>query len=221
MSEITLPDTTEIEKESFNLLGRAQILDVSTPPAAQAAADLRETAKAHIKKAKELFKPSKSAAHAAHAEICALENTVCEVPQQAVAVLDPKLTRYAQQQRAKQLEAERIAREAARKVAEEEQLARAVELEDAGETAAMEQVISQPVIAQPTVAPAEPTTSGITVMDNWQAEVLIEDDVPRAYCIPDKSKLLSYAKRMGSKAVGSVPGVRFYNKGTVRSTGKA
>jgi hypothetical protein len=58
------------------------------------------------------------------------------------------------------------------------------------------------------------TPQGQTIIANWQARVVNPDLVPREYCIPDQVKINKYAKLLKSKA--SMPGVEFFDQGTVR-----
>lgn len=121
----------------------------------------------------------------------------------------------AEQERLRQ-EAERAAREEAERAAREEQLARAIELESAGEAEAAEAVLDEPVyspVVTRSTAPARmagqvgKTAYSATVTDFKQlVKAVMEGKAPWACIVADESYLNSKARL--DKDGFDVPGVR-------------
>jgi hypothetical protein len=126
------------------------------------------------------------------------------------------ITVFNQEQERIRQEQERIAREEAEKAEREEKLARAVELEAAGDTEAAEQVLDEPVYAPVvTQSQAPPKPTGQVGKMNYSATVtdfrtllraVVDGKAPLSCVIADESFL--NAKARLEKEGFSVPGVR-------------
>ncbi len=119
----------------------------------------------------ERLAPAKTAAHRAHKEICDLETMLRGPIVTARPLLRQKIGAWRQKQRAEAERVALIAREAARKQAEEEALARAQMLQDRGEGARAEAVIATFQAPAVVVATPKPKANGTTVRETWSAVV--------------------------------------------------
>lgn len=214
MEAITLPDTTAIEASSHSLLEVAKALVVSNSEQEQRAAGMIVSAKRYIKEAVDAFTPAKSAANTAHKEICALENGLSNPFKQVIAVLQPKLLDYQQEQERQRQAKEAELREAARRQEEERRLQQAMEAERQGKTAAVEELLAMPIEAPPVIVPKAPTPANVTRLEKWTYRIDDETLIPRKYLIVDARALAATARTQKSKA--SVPGVKFFDEGTLR-----
>jgi hypothetical protein len=215
MGAITPPDTTAIVTKSHKLLEVAESLIISNADEAQEAADLVREAKRYVADTVRAYEPLKAATNRAHKEACALEKADCAVAKEVIKIVSPKLLEYEREEGRKAREKEAALREAARKQEEERRLQQAVDLDRAGKTEAAEQVLAMPVEAPPVVLPAAPKPTGVTFAEKWTYRVTEESLIPRRYLTVDAKALASLARSMKGKA--SVPGVEFYNEGSVRA----
>jgi hypothetical protein len=173
------------------------------------------------KQVQELFKDSKEQAHKAHAAICATEKKLLDPLDQAERQYNPMLINYTREQEQKRREEEaRLQREVEEKAEAERQrlLAEAETAQDNGADdskvaeliSQAETVVAVPVI--PTFRASKPV--GITIANNWTYEITDEKLIPRAYLMVDEKKLAGQAR--ATRDTVSIPGVRFYNAGSVR-----
>lgn len=162
------------------------------------------------------FKPVKQA-------LDSLKKPVLEHERQMASELDTEkrrlgslITVYSAEQERLRQEAERAAREEAEKAAREEQLARAIELESAGEAEAAEAVLDEPVYSPVVTRSTAPvrmagqvgkTAYSATVTDFKQlVKAVMEGKAPWACIVADESYLNSKARL--DKEGFSVPGVQ-------------
>lgn len=103
---------------------------------------------------------------------------------------------------------EEIARKAVEAKAREEQQALAKEMEAFGNAEVAAKIASAPVVVPPVVVQSAPKVAGVSFRDDWRAEVIDPQLIPREYLIPDEKKLSALAKAM--KADAKVAGVRFW-----------
>jgi hypothetical protein len=118
----------------------------------------------------------------------------------------------------KKLENDRLAAEEAKRIAEEKKrledakLARAVEVEAAGDKVGAERIFEEPVFVEPKPVQAAPKIEGIREMrENWQFRIVDEKLIPREYLCPDEKKIGKIVKANGAKT--SIPGIEVYDIG--------
>lgn len=127
---------------------------------------------------------------------------------------------------AEKAERDRLQAEAeaeAKRRAQELQLADAIAAESRGEKELAKSIIESaplpmaPVYSPPVSYPSNvPRTTGITHVENWDFEIIDELQVPRKYLLIDERALRNEARTLKSRA--SVPGVRFFDRGSVRTS---
>ena len=137
------------------VLDSSKIVQVTTPEELENANNAGRVLQASTKEVELFYKPLKQQVDAFKAPLLAHEKEFAGPVDVEKKRLGGLITGYMQEQERQRQEAERIAREEADRVAREEQLARAVELEAAGDVEAAEQVLNEPVMAAPVVIQQE------------------------------------------------------------------
>jgi len=141
---------------------------------------------------------------------------------EARRIVDEKSSAWWQQEQARvRAAAQRRQREAER-AAEEERLRLAEKLEAAGNVAAAERVLDEPIIVAPVAVVEAPRVEGVSHRENWQArgvdlaatvKAVAEGRAPLELLTYDDRELTRRAKAL--KASFQAPGVRVYDAGTV------
>jgi hypothetical protein len=174
------------------------------------------------KQVEELFADSKEQAHKAHKAICAAEKKLLDPLALAEAQYNPMIINYTREQERKRKEEEARIQKEAEEAAKTERQRLIAEAQAAMDNGADdnqgEELIAQAetVVPVPIYRPAAPIPKpiGLTIADNWTYEVVDINLVPRAYLMVDETKLSKQAK--ATKDTVPVPGIRFYNAGSVR-----
>lgn len=163
------------------------------------------------------YAPMKQKAHEAHKAICEAEKTMLGPVQEAKRILSRSIGAWdAEQERKRQEEQRRLEAEA-RRIAEEEALAAAVEVEQAGASPEeVEAVLSTPApIMRPTAAPTYERASTVSTREMWSAELVSLQALVKAaaanpaylpYLQANQTALNATAR--AQKAAFSVPGVK-------------
>lgn len=145
----------EIRKEYSIVVKAAEgVTAITTAEQAEEATKLGRLLQVSQKEVEAFYKPIKSGIDALKAPILAAEKTDCDTLMTQKNRLGGMLTKYQQQVERERQEAERLAREAAHKAAQEELLNRAVELDLSGDAEAAASVLEEPIIAAPVVTQA-------------------------------------------------------------------
>jgi hypothetical protein len=162
--------------------------------------------------------PTIDATNKAHKEAVA-QKKMFEAPlAQAESIIKPALAAYDTAQENIRRDEERRLQELARKQEEDRRLAEAVELEQQGDKKAADAVMAEPVYIPPVViAKTVPTVAGVSYRDVWKYRIVNVDALPRAYLMPDETKIGAYARAM--KGAGLIPGVEIYSEKTVAGRG--
>jgi hypothetical protein len=144
--------------------------------------------------------------------------------EEAMAILKNKAITWQQEENRKR---EALAREALRKAQEEaekirkaqedEQLKLAEELSRKGFSVEAEMLLNEKV--EVVVAPVAEVArvsqiKGTAIAQNWTWEIIDINALPRAFMVPDEKALTMMAKH--DKGDAKLPGVRFYDAGSVR-----
>ena len=168
----------------------------------------------------DLFADPKKKAHDSHKSICDAESKLLKPLQEAEAVLSRMVSAYNQEvQRKVREEAERLRIEAEKKAAEERKKleAQALKAIENGNEVKAEALMQQAETVIPIVSIAPvyeaPKVEGLNIRQNWTYEITNANLIPREYLMVDEKKLSGIAKTM--KQDGNVPGVRFYDAGSV------
>ena len=129
------------------VLDASKIVQVTTPEELENANNAGRVLQASTKEVENFYKPLKQQVDAFKAPLLAHEKEFAGPIEAEKKRLGSLITSYNQEQERIRQEAERKAREEAEKAAREEALARAVELEAAGDSEAAEQVLNEPIQA--------------------------------------------------------------------------
>lgn len=169
---ITAPDPAADRATGSALLAQAEALTVTDAASLDAAGAFLRSCAAARKAVESRLKPAVDAAYAAHRELTALRSDLVAPFDRARAVVEPRVVAY---QRAEQdrLDAERREAEArARKVAEDAQIAAALDAENAGHDDAAEAILDEaPILMAVPAAPA-PRVAGVTKRVTYSARVV-------------------------------------------------
>jgi hypothetical protein len=175
-----------------------------------------------------LFSAPRQKAHEAHKAICDAIGAVEKPAEKCADLYGSKGYAWQQAERKRKADAEAARQEAERKRIEDERLEVAQDLTDKGLTGAAERVLERPVEVQARVVelPAQP--EGISTLENWQWEEIdlalavkaaAEGRIPLEALTFNATWLNKHVKSMKGKTC--IPGIRVYDKGTVKVQGAA
>lgn len=169
---IQSPDAAPVVSEFAPVVVEAAELVVGTKGEHASALEIIRRLRLAQRKIQELFSQPKTDAFRAHKSICAAESKLLIPYVEAERIVSSKCTGYEREQRRIAEEAERHAREDARRREEELRFQEALEAENAGEAAEAQAILDQP-IAVPTVRvePEVAKVEGISQRVLWSAEV--------------------------------------------------
>lgn len=199
------------------VLDASKITQVTTPEELELANNAGRVLQASTKEVELFYKPLKQQVDAFKAPLLQHEKEFAGPVEAEKRRLGALITTYNQEQERKRQEAERVAREAAEQAARDEALARAVELEAAGEKEAAEQLLNEPIQAAPVVIQQEAPvkmagqvsrmTYSATVLDlKTLLKAVVDGKAPLQCVVADESYLNGKARL--EKDGFSVPGVR-------------
>jgi hypothetical protein len=176
-----------LEQEVSALEVRVSSLQILSEPDHEAACALEQQLAERDTAIVARLAPAKTAAHRAHKEICDLETMLRGPIVKARPALKQKIGAWRQQQRVEAERLAQVARDAARRQAEEETLARAQAFQDRGEGERAEAVISTFQAPAVVVATPKPASYGTRAPEVWRAE------------IEDKLKLIAWVAEKASE----------------------
>jgi len=208
LPEIREPaEVPALRAQMGGLVARARALVVNDPVSRKvASADLRRAV--DLKRAIEnAFREPKAKADAAHKSICKLEKELLAEPAEAERILKKeKIGPYdiAEEERVQREEA-RIAAELKRGE-EDERLAKAEALSDAGHKEEAEHLLEQPIVA-PVVRIEREKSDGESLRRPWTFRILDESKIDRRFLMPDEKKIRQTVAAMGPDAVEVVGGI--------------
>lgn len=206
MTELQKNDE-QVMTRSLSLATKAQTLAVTCDEEYNAAADQLKDAKALRKEIVTHFQDMKAKAYDAHQTVCRKEKKALDPCDGVITLIGSKMGVY---ERAR-AEAARVVAERARREAEEQAMAEAKALEDAGLNEAAERRIEDPV-PPPAKAPppAAPKVAGIVPKRPWTFTITDEAQIDRLYCKPDPVKIRAAIKLHHKKAEEMVGGIEVY-----------
>ena len=188
--------------------------------------ELRKLVKEFQKKVKEVWDPVCDNANKAHKTATAARKEQMAPFIEAEGICKKKLNEYDQEQEriraAEEARLRKIREEAEREAqaAQDAKLAEAARLDKEGKgeeaTALLDDAvdIQNELDIRPELVVEKDVPTGVTYIDNWKAEIVRPQDVPREFCIPDEKKLNAMAKAM--KGENAPAGVIFVNRRIVR-----
>lgn len=205
-----------IQTTSMSLKQLAEDFQVINNDTYTQANEIGRALKAARKQVDDFMDPIVESAHKAHKTALAKKKELAAPLEEAQAVIDRKqVTWYKAEQARIRAEQERALEEARRK-AEEEALATAQALQDAGLHEAAEEALDAPVILKGIVTPVMERAEGTSYREIWSAEVVdlmtlvsavAAGQAPIAYLMPNTAALNATARAM--KGAVKIPGVMF------------
>ena len=211
---LTTPDVGELDEERHILVTKATALVVTTDEEYSEAGVFLGGVKRLLRRIGEQLDGPVQKAHEAHKAMTTLRNDLTGPCKKAETLVKGKMREYALAQSRKAADEQRQLEAEARKEEEARQEAEAEALDADGRTEEAVAILDTPIVVAPPVPTIKPPTAeGVSMRENWKHEVIDPTKVPRAFLTPDDKHLASYAKSM--KSTGVVPGVRFWDEGTV------
>lgn len=170
MSEQTTPTLVDIEQQAITIRQEMSTLVITDQPSYDLAVDKRTAATNWLKNAEEFFDPAISDAHRLHAKLLAQKKSVVEPTQTAIRRINSALIDWDREQERLRLQRQREIEEQARKEAEEQRLADAIQMEEQGAPAeVVEAMIEAPIVSHTPVvaAPTYEKSKSVVYRDNW------------------------------------------------------
>lgn len=149
MNALAEMDTQELRKDIAPVVAFANTITVTNGEEMQRAFDLRKQCKNFEKKVKDFFAKPKKQADELHANLCAMEKAELAPAMTALGVIDAKVSAYEKERKAKEVAERERLELAARKLAEEQAIARAAAAEASGDNKKAEAIISAPLQVAP------------------------------------------------------------------------
>lgn len=221
-TEIQKIEPEKVRAELAPVLCRAEAVVVNDEPSYQEALLIGQECARRSKAVEDLFKPSREAAHKAWKTITETVASFTGPLETARKTVTRKATIWQQAEQQKRDEEARIAQEMANREAEERRIAAAVQMEAEGRQKLADAIIAAPVVAPVVQAAPIAKPAGVSVRENWQAEVVdferlvkavSEGKVSSAVLEPNMTTIRAMAKAMKDKT--NIPGIRVWNEGTV------
>jgi len=168
------PDVSGIELDTNVLLASLDGFEIKTEEQHNRAGELLKNVKRLMNEVKETFAEPKAAADHTHKVICAAETKHMTPLKRSELTIKNLISGYIDLCERQRREAERKAQEIARKQAEEERLALAVEAEQIAGKEAADAILAAPVVVERPIVAAMPAQkiSGISSRKNYKAEVI-------------------------------------------------
>ncbi len=229
MSAAMEVDTQNFEQTSIVIRNEAQAIQIVDQDTYDRAAEKFLAAAAMEKQIKDYHAPLKQKAHDAHKAICNAENGLLKPVQEAKQILSRLIGAWDdEQERLRKQEQARLEAEA-RKRADEEALAAAVEIEELGASEEeVETVLSSPVNTMKVqAAPTYRRAAGVGVTKYWSAELVslsllvkaaAENPAYLPYLQANMTALNAAAR--SQKSLFNVPGVKATDEPRAGSRGR-
>lgn len=221
--------TGEIESQALILSEQAKTLQVTDQTTYNQAVGLRGAIKDFLKGVQDIFEPMRERAYSAYQEVMKQRDVIKAPAETALKGLDTGISNWTRErERLQRVEQARLQQEANQR-AEENRLARAVEVEQAGfDEESVQAVLAEPVRTETAVAtPTYQKSSAIVTRDNWSGEIYDLWELAKAVAA-DKSKMnliqgnQTAVNQMARalKETMDIPGIRAVNTPVVASTGR-
>jgi hypothetical protein len=201
----TLP--AEIQQKASGIAERAAAHVVTDQESYDVATNTLKGLKVMMKEIESTFDPIASKAHSAWKEVLAQKKRHLDPLETADKILRRKAADWFAIEDGKRKAEERRLEAEARKKAEDEVLARAQFLQDAGLKDVAANVMEQPLRVAPVipVAPA-PEKNGMGMREVWSFEIVDEALLPREFLMPDESHIRKTVN--ANKGATNIPGVK-------------
>ena len=224
MSEVSLPDTREVQQKAISAVEKALAIKITDDILYVQAGELLKSLKGLQVQINETFDAPIRAAHAAHKAVLAAKDKHMAPVAEAERIIKPKLATYAQEQEDRRLEEQKRLEVEARKNAEDEALAQAVAAEDSGDKAAAEAILTSPIQTTPVVLPKQTKVNGVSFRTKWCGTVtdkmalikaVAAGQAPANLLCENPTAIRQFAE--STQGAVPVPGIRFYDEKIVSS----
>jgi len=211
-------NTQELDQSSMLLVQEAESILIDSEMTYLAASSfLLNECKALQQEIHATFDDPCSAAHVAHKTIVAARTSHLAPLQAAERVVKKKIGEWHTKQEAiRQQElaaARQAAREEAQRIAEEEAINRAVELECQGRTEEAVAAIESPLPVQPkpVVSTPQPQLAGVSVRKVWKFRIINQAQIAPEFMVPDTTKIGQLVRTLGASAGSTIgAGIEIY-----------
>ena len=204
--------TPQHEQESREIVAWSKAVEITTAEMYQEVAEKAKIIKRMQVLIKEDFEEAISRAYKTHKEILRQRDSHLGPLTQAKQIVDKKLSLWRGEQQRKQREQEERERVETLRRLEDERLAQAQAVKDAGDAELAEAVLNEPIFV-PAVTksePAVPKIEGMAYREYWTFEIVQPEIVPRQFLIPDVKAIGAIVR--AQKAATNIPGVRVFSK---------
>jgi len=207
----------ELEKRISLLPSQAQDIRVENEKDLYSANQLLLAVKSLQKEVDDAFDPVVKATNDAHKKAVAQKKKFQDPLILAERTIKPKISDYLTEQERIRREQERAAREAEEaKQREDEALGLALKAEEGGFMEAASAHLNEALEidaalpSEPIRVSPPPKTVGLSMREDWDFEVVNAAVIPRAYLIPDLSRIRHEVR--SSKGKIDIPGIRIFQK---------
>ena len=219
MSEVSLPDTREVQQKAISAVEKALAIKITDDILYVQAGELLKSLKGLQIQINETFDAPIRAAHAAHKAVLAAKDKHMAPVAEAERIVKPKLAVYAQEQETRRLEEQKRLEAESRKKSEDEALAQAIEAENSGNKAAAEALLSSPIQTPPVVLPKQTKINGVYFRTKWSGTVtdkmalikaVAAGQAPAGLLSENPTAIRQFAE--STQGAACVPGIRFYDE---------
>lgn len=207
------------EERALTMPEQARAIEISDAPSFEKAGEFLVDVKTLRKAISDHHQPVIEAAHKAHKAALAAKKSYDEPLAEAERIVKGSMTTYQREEERKRRELEAKLRAEAQKLEDERRLAKAEELEKAGNSAAAEAVIEKPVVAPAiSVAPAAPKVAGVSTRKSWDFRITDESLIPREYLSVDEKKIRGVVRALGAEA--KIAGVEVFERSEIAASAR-
>lgn len=214
-------DAVQVEQEAMAVVSRAQAISIHDQDSYNDAAGfLSRVVKPTLAKINEFFDPNIKKANDLHKALCQQKKMIAAPVESAEREIKQNIRDFDVRQETLRREAEELARQEHERKYQETLLGHAIRAEGHGASEEEKQAILEipDFSPAPIVAPLYQKSQGVTMRDNWKAEVTSVSELCKAIAegkasenlvLPNQPALNSLARAM--RAAMNVPGVRAVN----------
>lgn len=202
---------SSIKHEAMTLQKTAMAFHIIDDDSYRAATDFLVSCRRSQKKIDEFCDPVIKAAHETHKAAVKQKNDFKSPILMAEQVVIPKINSYRSEQERKRRAEEEERRKEAQRIAEEDRLRLAIEMEQAGDTLAAEVVMEAPIYVAPVaIQTAVPKANGIGEREYWEFEIVNADLIPSQYKIIDEKAIAGVVRSLKDRT--QIPGIKVFSR---------
>ena len=209
MNDVITQEDVQKESQTYAVKAQELALAVKDKESYVAAAEFLVAVKGFRKRVEDAFGPMVKATHTAWKAACDLRKTADAPLDKAETILQPALDKFRREQERIRAEKEAKLQAEARKRAEDERLAAAIEADKNGKSEEAEALIQAPVQTPVVVLPKQTVKiEGSKIRRNYKFRVKNAAIVPNEYKIVDEVRVGSVVRAM--KEQTNIPGIEVF-----------